>query len=128
MGGTGKLVCPCFSDTVLLFAALVIVCSFVCETNALGNNVQQMCIYAGGSWESSQSLCYFNGNTSPTGWQQKENYSSTQTTNCPNQVLGGICEERQTFGHTRQNIAIENCNQYWGDNREFLTRMLCNCI
>ncbi|MBL7045173.1 MAG: hypothetical protein ISR98_01055, partial [Parcubacteria group bacterium] len=50
-----------------------------------GNPVtSQSCSYAqtqcgsqGGSWNSSQQLCYFSGSSCPSGWSGSANYSST---------------------------------------------------
>ncbi|MBL7045280.1 MAG: hypothetical protein ISR98_01640 [Parcubacteria group bacterium] len=62
------------------------------------------CLNSGGSWIDSQSTCYFNGSSCPSGWSTSSNYSSTQVTSCSS--CAGGCT---TGSHYRTNTAPEIC-------------------
>jgi hypothetical protein len=73
------------------------------------------CINVGGSWVNAQGLCYVPGDSCPSGWQQKELYSSTII----NSGFGGKCSSwsfRQnscsTGSHSRISAGIESCGYY----------------
>src|SRR3990167_1937231 len=40
------------------------------------------CLNLGGSWVEAQGVCYLAGSSCPSGWTQKESYSSTQSNSC----------------------------------------------
>ena len=69
------------------------------------------CINNGGNWIDSQSTCYFNGSSCPSGWSTSANYSSTQITSCSS--CRGSCS---TGSHYRTNTAPETCSYANGNS------------
>lgn len=85
---------------------------------------QTQCASQGGSWNSSQQLCYFSTSSCPSGWSPSSNYSSTANNSCG--VVGSVtnCGWQQsdptgpsgcnTGSHTQANKAVETCSYCWG--------------
>ena len=65
------------------------------------------CNNNGGNWVDAQKLCYLPvAGGCPSGWTQKESYSTTQNATCRDNVCGGICS---TGSHFRISKGQESC-------------------
>src|SRR3989344_2042070 len=65
------------------------------------------CNNLGGNWVDAQKLCYLPvAGGCPSGWTQKESYSTTQNATCRDNVCGGICS---TGSHFRISKGQESC-------------------
>ena len=65
------------------------------------------CNNNGGNWVEAQGVCYLPAaGGCPSGWTQKESYSTTQNATCRDNVCGGICS---TGSHFRISKGVESC-------------------
>jgi hypothetical protein len=85
------------------------------------------CINVGGSWVDAQGVCYFPNTSCPSGWTQKENYSSTiGKSGSVNPCYGNLRQFSCSTGqHFRTNTAVEVCHMYKGTSAR-KQRRFCN--
>ena len=67
------------------------------------------CAADGGSWNSSQLVCYFTGASCPVGWSSNQNYSTTQVSTCAINSMSCNNTRCTTGSHTRLNAGVETC-------------------
>jgi len=80
--------------------------SVVSETT---QDASSSCAADGGSWNSSQLICYFTGTSCQSGWSPNQSYSTTQVSTCSSNVTDCNNTRCTTGSHTRLNAGVETC-------------------
>ena len=73
-------------------------------------NLEPDCVIAGGNWEDSHGVCYFQDTSCPSGWLQEANYSSTKEKTCSRWAQQCWKNISCTTGsHYQESKPVESC-------------------